>query len=428
MKASACHRGHVDPNDHDFNLPISMPVPQSQTTEPPTKQPQQSTRKPRRWPSQAPTPSSNWNSDSYSDNAPGSFTIFKFVLFGLLIASPCLRVAHQWWAAGGRIRLRRSNDEDSTRVVGLQYIPPMDYWFGGSVPESSEVPRTHDRLTHQDIMNLPEIIYTKPVHSDGVSFVETEEGVTKQPIIEEEDHGGSSHLYNEDDDHSDNGIGIGISIGTASTTETTKTVDTPSKTTSSSETTTIDGQPIEREVMDSDESIASEESFDNEPSTTILQLPSSPERVNSSTTTKTNTRGDEPLSPRAIVPTEELYADEERPEEQHQLQQPQPTTNTTTPQQESAAPHQQQEQQQPQHLSFRTQRRLRHFTTTTCTTCSICIDEFEEGEKVRLLPLCGHAFHTECIMPWLKDRHGCCPLCKTGVLDENNSSNNSNQG
>ena len=299
------------------------------------------------------------------------------------------------------------------------------------MPESSEVPHTHDRLTHQQIMNLPEIIYTKPVHLDDVGLAETKEGVTKQqPIIEEEDHGSSSHLYDEDDDdQSDNGIGIGIIIGTASTKEATETVNTPSETTSSSETTTSDGQSIEEEVMDSDDSFASEESFDNEPSTTILQLPSSPERVKSSTTTNTIIRGDEPLSPRAIVPTEDLPPDEERPEEQHQLQESHPTTttttNSTTPEQESAVPQQQQELQEPQHLSFRTQRRLRNFTTTTCTTCSICIDEFEEGEKIRLLPLCGHAFHTECIMPWLKDRHGCCPLCKTGVLDENN---NNNQG
>ncbi|MGK3746976.1 MAG: hypothetical protein ACI90V_013839, partial [Bacillariaceae sp.] len=57
----------------------------------------------------------------------------------------------------------------------------------------------------------------------------------------------------------------------------------------------------------------------------------------------------------------------------------------------------------------------------TCTTCSICLDEFEEGEKIRLLPLCGHGFHTDCILPWLKDRQGCCPLCKTAVLDTNTS-------
>jgi hypothetical protein len=58
----------------------------------------------------------------------------------------------------------------------------------------------------------------------------------------------------------------------------------------------------------------------------------------------------------------------------------------------------------------------RLFTTTTCTTCSICIDEFENGEKLRLLPRCGHAFHTECILPWLVERQGLCPLCKVYVL------------
>jgi hypothetical protein len=55
--------------------------------------------------------------------------------------------------------------------------------------------------------------------------------------------------------------------------------------------------------------------------------------------------------------------------------------------------------------------------TTSCTTCSICIDDFEAGERIRVLPKCHHAFHTDCIMPWLTERQGCCPLCKTGVLD-----------
>jgi hypothetical protein len=51
-----------------------------------------------------------------------------------------------------------------------------------------------------------------------------------------------------------------------------------------------------------------------------------------------------------------------------------------------------------------------------CTDCSICIDEFENGERIRLLPRCGHAFHTDCILPWLCERQGCCPLCKMAVL------------
>jgi hypothetical protein len=58
---------------------------------------------------------------------------------------------------------------------------------------------------------------------------------------------------------------------------------------------------------------------------------------------------------------------------------------------------------------------------TTCTACSICIDDFEMGETIRLLPRCRHAFHTDCIMPWLTERQGCCPLCKTLVREEDES-------
>ena len=53
---------------------------------------------------------------------------------------------------------------------------------------------------------------------------------------------------------------------------------------------------------------------------------------------------------------------------------------------------------------------------SSCTMCSICIDDFEVGERIRVLPRCGHAFHTECIMTWLTERQGCCPLCKINVL------------
>ena len=45
------------------------------------------------------------------------------------------------------------------------------------------------------------------------------------------------------------------------------------------------------------------------------------------------------------------------------------------------------------------------------STCSICLEDFENGETVRVLD-CGHMYHTDCIVPWLTTRHASCPLCK----------------
>ncbi|GAX24384.1 hypothetical protein FisN_4Lh505 [Fistulifera solaris] len=64
---------------------------------------------------------------------------------------------------------------------------------------------------------------------------------------------------------------------------------------------------------------------------------------------------------------------------------------------------------------------------TICTECSICIDDFEVGERLTLLPRCRHAFHNDCIRPWLLERQGCCPLCKMSVLVEGNVTNDSEQ-
>lgn len=49
------------------------------------------------------------------------------------------------------------------------------------------------------------------------------------------------------------------------------------------------------------------------------------------------------------------------------------------------------------------------------TSCAVCIEEYNVGDKLRQLP-CQHVFHTECIVPWLTERHTSCPLCKAQVL------------
>ncbi|VAI59601.1 unnamed protein product [Triticum turgidum subsp. durum] len=48
------------------------------------------------------------------------------------------------------------------------------------------------------------------------------------------------------------------------------------------------------------------------------------------------------------------------------------------------------------------------------TDCSVCLGEFQDGESLRLLPKCSHAFHLPCIDTWLKS-HSNCPLCRCNI-------------
>lgn len=43
--------------------------------------------------------------------------------------------------------------------------------------------------------------------------------------------------------------------------------------------------------------------------------------------------------------------------------------------------------------------------------CAVCLCEFDGEDKLRLLPVCGHAFHLHCIDTWLLS-NSTCPLCR----------------
>ncbi|ERM94915.1 hypothetical protein AMTRI_Chr07g80280 [Amborella trichopoda] len=43
--------------------------------------------------------------------------------------------------------------------------------------------------------------------------------------------------------------------------------------------------------------------------------------------------------------------------------------------------------------------------------CAVCLTEFRDGERLRILPKCIHAFHIDCIDTWLQT-HSNCPLCR----------------
>lgn len=47
--------------------------------------------------------------------------------------------------------------------------------------------------------------------------------------------------------------------------------------------------------------------------------------------------------------------------------------------------------------------------------CAVCLCEFSEKDKLRLLPMCSHAFHINCIDTWLLS-NSTCPLCRNTLF------------
>ncbi|WCJ23064.1 RING/U-box superfamily protein [Euphorbia peplus] len=46
--------------------------------------------------------------------------------------------------------------------------------------------------------------------------------------------------------------------------------------------------------------------------------------------------------------------------------------------------------------------------------CAVCLSKFEPDDQLRLLPLCCHAFHVDCIDTWLQSNQTC-PLCRSPI-------------
>lgn len=49
------------------------------------------------------------------------------------------------------------------------------------------------------------------------------------------------------------------------------------------------------------------------------------------------------------------------------------------------------------------------------STCSICFEDYEQGEKLRVLA-CIHRFHDACIARWMRESR-LCPLCQKDALN-----------
>ncbi|KAI4317308.1 hypothetical protein L6164_025187 [Bauhinia variegata] len=49
--------------------------------------------------------------------------------------------------------------------------------------------------------------------------------------------------------------------------------------------------------------------------------------------------------------------------------------------------------------------------------CAVCLAEFQDYDRLRLLPKCNHVFHTDCIDAWLSS-HATCPLCRAKLTSD----------
>lgn len=49
--------------------------------------------------------------------------------------------------------------------------------------------------------------------------------------------------------------------------------------------------------------------------------------------------------------------------------------------------------------------------------CSICLDYFENGQQLRILP-CLHQFHSGCVDRWLSRGKAECPVCKVDIRNQ----------
>lgn len=53
--------------------------------------------------------------------------------------------------------------------------------------------------------------------------------------------------------------------------------------------------------------------------------------------------------------------------------------------------------------------------------CPICLEGIDRGDRYHTLP-CGHAYHMDCIVPWIQKGNSKCPVCRDDIRGNDNKS------
>ncbi|XP_071707469.1 RING-H2 finger protein ATL10-like [Rutidosis leptorrhynchoides] len=56
------------------------------------------------------------------------------------------------------------------------------------------------------------------------------------------------------------------------------------------------------------------------------------------------------------------------------------------------------------------------FSCAKDAQCIVCLSEYHADDTLRILPFCGHFFHSSCIDIWLQ-QHCTCPVCRVSLRE-----------
>ncbi|CAN4091151.1 unnamed protein product [Withania somnifera] len=70
---------------------------------------------------------------------------------------------------------------------------------------------------------------------------------------------------------------------------------------------------------------------------------------------------------------------------------------------------------------FKYNKKREENASVTCE-CAVCLNEFQENDKLRVIPNCAHIFHIDCIDVWLQNNANC-PLCRNSISSSSTTPN-----